>query len=92
MGLEVPKLRDLEVKEAKEAFVKNVVFWHRPSVVTRLDTVCRVSHVGRSEVLRLLVDAFLNNDEFQEKILRKILNNEEVVSILQKTIRGESNG
>ena len=92
MTLEVPKLRDLEVKELKEAFAKNVVFYHRPSVITRLDTICGVSHIGRSEVIRLLVDEFLNNDELQETVLRKILNNDEVVSILQKTLRGVSNG
>ena len=82
----------LEVKALKEPFLKNVVFYHKPSVITRLDTICDVSHISRSEVMRLLVDAFLNNDEFQEEILKKILNNEEVVSILQKTIRGVSNG
>ena len=64
----------LEVREPKETFAKNVNFWVRPSTISRLDTICGVSHIQRSEVLRLLVDFFVNDLALQEKVLRGVKN------------------
>ena len=65
----------MEVTESKETFAKNVNFWSKPSIITRLDTICSVSHVERSEVLRLLVDLFLNDQALQERVLEGLKNN-----------------
>ena len=70
MSFQVPK----EFVEPKETMRKMVSFWARPTVITRLDTICDVSHVDRSEVLRLLVNLFLNDNDFQERVLRGLNN------------------
>lgn len=59
----------------KETFAKIISFWHKPTVIKGLDTICDVSHIDRSEVLRLLVDLFLNDNDFQERVLRGLKNN-----------------
>ena len=70
MSIQIPK----EFAESKETFAKLVTFWARPSRVTKIDTICSVSHVERSQVLRLLLDLFLFDDSFQEKVLRGVSN------------------
>ena len=53
---------------------KLVTFWHEPNVIERLDAVCSVSHAERSEVLRALVNLFLNDNALQERVLRGLQN------------------
>ena len=67
MSIQIPK-------ECKERFAKLITFWGKPTSITKLDTICSVSHVDRSQVLRLLVDLFLLDDSFQEKVLRGVRN------------------
>ena len=69
MSFQVPKF-----VEEKGTFDKMVSFWLRSTTLTRLDTVCSVSHVDRSKVLRMLVDLFLNDNDLQERILRGVRN------------------
>jgi len=88
MSFQTPK----EFESPKETMAKLVNFWAKPSIVNRLDTICSISRVDRSEVLRVLVNLFLNDNEFQETVLKEILNNDEVVSTLLKNLRGEKNG
>jgi len=78
MSFQTPK----KFESPKETMAKLVNFWAKPSIIKRLDTICSVSNVDRSGVLRLLVDLFLNDNEIQEKVLKEILNNDEIVSIL----------
>lgn len=70
MSFQVPKW-----EEPKEIMAKKVCFWHKPYVIKRLDTICDISHVDRSKVLRLLVDFFLNDIEFQDRVMEGIKNN-----------------
>lgn len=70
MSFRVPS----EFREVREKTDKVVSFWHRRSVIARLDTMCSVSHVERSKILRSLVDLFLNDDDLQKRILEGINN------------------
>lgn len=68
--------------ETKETMAKIVSFWHKPLIIKRLDTICSISHIDRSEVLRQLVSLFVNDNNLQEKVLKGILNNDEIISTL----------
>ena len=65
----------VEVVESKEKVAKIICFWHKSSVIERLDTICGLTHIDRSEVLRLLVDLFLNDVAFQDRVLEGVRNN-----------------
>lgn len=71
MSFQVPK----KFAEPKETFAKMVSFWLKPSVLSRLDMTCRLGRADRSKVLRLLVSLFLNDNDFQERVLRGLKNN-----------------
>lgn len=58
-----------EYLEPKETMAKLVSFWAKPTAIKRLDTQCRINRVLRSDVLRLMIDLFLNDIEFQERVL-----------------------
>lgn len=62
-------------KELKETFAKMVSFWLKPSVLERFDAICSVGGADRSKALRLMVSFFLNDNAFQERILRGVKNN-----------------
>lgn len=62
-------------KELKETFAKMVSFWLKPSVLERFDAVCSVGGADRSKVLRLMVSLFLNDNDFQMKVLEGVKNN-----------------
>ena len=59
-----------ENTEPEETYSKNVVFWAKPHTITELDTICGLSHIDRSKVLRVLVGLFLTDQAFRERTLR----------------------
>jgi metal-responsive CopG/Arc/MetJ family transcriptional regulator len=65
----------LQINEPKETFAKNVVFWVRPSLVRRLDAICNSSHIDRSEVLRALVEVFVDDYTLQNRIMEIVRKN-----------------
>ena len=67
---QIPK----EFVEEKKTLDTKITFWIRSNALKRFDTICSVSHVDRSKVLRLLVDLFLNDDDFQERVLGGLSN------------------
>jgi hypothetical protein len=58
-------------KEDKETFAKLVNFWVTPDMVKRLNAVCG-KEIVRSEVLRELIEFFLDDIPFQKKILEMV--------------------
>lgn len=70
MSFKVPR----EFVEPEEILTKMVSFWLRPSVLKRFDAVCSVSGVDRSKVFRLMANLFLNDNDFQERVLGGLKN------------------
>ena len=71
MSFKVPK----EFVEIEEAVTKMTSFWLKPGVLKRLDAVCSVNHVSRSKVFRLMADLFVNDIEFQDRVMEGAKNN-----------------
>ncbi len=71
MSFQVPK----EFEEPKEAYSKMVSFWLKASTLKRFDTRCRINRVDRSKVLRLMVNLFLLDNNFEMRVVEGIQNN-----------------
>jgi len=69
---EIPKEVEETLAEflAEETKSKWLTFCIEPNKAKKLDAICLLNRLSRSAVLRYLVELFLNDYDFQEKVTK----------------------
>ena len=52
-----------------------ISFWLTPSVLKRFDVACKTGSIDRSKALRFMVNLFVEDSAFQERVLKGAKNN-----------------